>query len=344
MRKFNKVIVTSLVALAIGCASAFPVDAGSSSSGRSSFGSSSSFSSSFKSSPSFGGGSSYSKPSSTPSSVTSYSKPVIDKPVIAPTITTTPTGYSKPTTPSTISTNGYTKPGTTQSTISSTPVLVAPSALTTAASKSMSSSSLKSYQADRANAKMPQAPIDSTAVKSDPAYIAARRTYGNVDDYMAQRTNYYNVYRTQHPNIVVYSHNMYPYYGTYDNSFLLGMVFGYLGSNTASNAAWFYSHENDPWYSQWRADLNRQAQDNAELKSKLDNVDAEVAQLKTQGTAPVVKPIPDGIDSSIAIAPEAMLAADSTNTSETSWIPMILIGIGGVTGILVYLFIVGRRP
>ena len=371
MFKSNKILmIASLIVLAFSIGFNSPVDAGSSSarSSGSSFSSSSSrsFSSTSYSKPSSPtiSGSGYSKPSASPpiaaspnipdsSSKSGYSKPAA---IPAAPIATSPqnakpdassnAGYSKPSASvPAVSTSGYSKPGTGEvaPVSASTPAQIAPNALSIAASKSMSASSFKAYQAERANAKASTTPIDLTAVKNDPGYTAAKSSYSDVNSYMTRRTIYVNDYRTRHPDVYVYSHSMNPYYGTYDNSFLLGMVFGYLGSNSANNASWFYSHQNDPWYPQWRADMDHQAQDNAELKAKLASIDSEVTRLKSQN-APISTALPEGVDSSLAIAPEVMLATEPTTDSSLPWVWIIVMLLGSASVLtLVYFYIVGNR-
>ena len=231
-----------------------------------------------------------------PSAGMGYSKPQSEP---APSVATPSSGYSKP--PSTASVTPGTAP--------SAPVPA--TVMGTAASKSMSNDSLAKYQAERASAKAPPQQVDGASLRSDPSFAATRRQYSSVDDYMSQRTTHITVYRNSHPDVFIYTRYMYPNYGMYDSSFLMGLMLGYLGSSSTNNAAWLYSHQNDPWYPQWRADMQAQAESNAELKSKMAAMDAEIANLKAQNAKIATVALPEGVAGDVAIAPEAVIAAES---------------------------------
>jgi len=272
----------------------------------------------------------YSKPATSAPSVPNASSQTYSKPTVAPAVT--------PTTPPA---STYSKPGVVsnpQSTSNSVapPSLPKPnSALGVAANKQISSSSLQAYQAERASAKMPPTPLKASEIKSDPGLAAARRQYSNTDQYMAQRATNITIYRNSHPDVFIYTHNMYPYYGTYDSSFLVGMMFGYVGSSVA-NANWLYMHQNDPWYYQWHADMQRQAQNDAAMQAKLAQMDMQLADLKAQNAHPTVSALPEGVNPSIAIAPEAMLAVTDDQPHGSSVISFL---IWGTSIIIVFLFI-----
>lgn len=286
---------------------------------------------------------SYSKP--TPPAAQTYTKP--SPPVAAPpSSVTTNSGstYTKPTPPVAAPTTTYTKPPT-ASIPNPTPSTVAKPAVPTgalgqAAQKNMSSNALKQYQNERAEAKTPPRPVDTAAARNDPAFRGATQQYRNMDSYYADRTRYVTVYRERYPDIYRYNASMSPNYGHYDSGFLMGMMLGHLGSSS-NNAAWLYAHQNDPWYHNWRGDMERQARDNAELKAKLDSMDREMAQLKSQNVKPTTQALPEGISPSVAIAPEAMANDDE---DESHWLRNIMIALGLLLiGALGYFYVVGSR-
>ena len=299
------------------------------------------------------------------SPATSYTKPVIAAP---PTPVASPaTSYTKPViaaTPAPVASPansfGYSKPTAAPTPVaSSTPQTYKPTtvynpstALGASSSKVMSGDALKKYQAERLAAKTPPQPVDIGSVRRDPGFASAASRYGSVDSYMTARGNSMVIYRNAHPDVYVYTRNIYPNYGAYDSSFLVGMMLGYVGSE-AANAQWMYAHQYDPWYAQWHADMMRQAQDNADLHAKLLAQDAELARLKASGAQPTSQALPAGVDPSLAIAPEAMIANASSvaddarftqeqpesHTMRNTVLILLVLLVGGVG----YLYVAGRR-
>ena len=255
---------------------------------------------------------------------------------------------------STPSNNGYSKPGATPAPVASaapqtykSQVYNPSNALSASSSKAMSNDSLKQYQAERAAARNPPQPVDVGSVRRDPSFTSATSRYTSVDSYMTARNTNIVVYRNAHPDVYIYTGNMYPNYGAYDSGFLVGMTLGYVGSAAANNA-WLYAHMNDPWYNQYHADMVHQAQDNAELRAKLEAQDAELARIRASGVEPNPRQgLPAGVDPSVAIAPEAMIAnaSISQESNEESHFArnafiillVLVIGAGG------YFYFVGRN-
>jgi len=222
-------------------------------------------------------------------------------------------------TPPTITTP-YSKPGATQQTTPGTaatppakPPTVAPNALAASSNKTMSAQSLAAYQAERSQAQHPPTKVEPSEAKNNPAQNQYR---GNMDRYMTSRTTIVNNYRTTYPQVYSYSYGLHPNYGMYDSSFLTGMVIGAFGGALIDRATWMYSHQHDPWYRNYRADLDAQAVNNADLRLKLAEMDARIAQLNAQKAAPLAPTaLPQGIDSSFAVAPEGMMANDESGHS-----------------------------
>ena len=252
-------------------------------------------------------------------------------------------GYAKPSSPTTqpatppatphTNQQGYTKPNTpSQPTTSPS---TGHTTLGAASTKSMSQDSLKAYQAERATATKPPQAVNTADAKNNPA----RSTYQNTDQYMNKRTTIINNYNNTHPGWSSMGYGMYPNYGMWSNSFLTGMVMGYVGTSLLSNAMWMYSHSHEPWYPSYRADLEAQAANNAELRAKLAAMDAEVIKLKAQNAQPQpVNTLPNGVDPALAIAPETMMAADA-DSGMSWWWAIAFFGIGlGAALITIKLF------
>lgn len=86
-------------------------------------------------------------------------------------------------------------------------------------------------------------------------------------------------------------------FGVWDAMFLWFML---DSLSNASHAAWFHNHQDDTGYRQWRAEADRLAQDNAELRHKLDKLDQELAQ--QQGKPRDPNYLPPDVTSSEAMA------------------------------------------
>lgn len=299
--------------------------------------------SSSHSSGSHSSGGGYSKPSSGSSSGGGSTH----SPSSSGTHSTTPApssnGYSKPSAPNTTPhtpTNQNTQPNaapaakpvspnTDNHTVSKpapAPHTAPNTALGAANNKTMSQDSLKAYKAERANATKPPQPVHSADVKNNPA----RSTYQNADQYMNKRTTIVNNYNSTYPGWGSMGYGMSPNYGMWSNSFLTGMIMGYVGTSLLSNSMWMYSHMHEPWYPSYRADIEAQAANNADLRAKLAAMDAEVAKLKAQNAQPQQQnTLPPGVDPALAVAPEIMMANDDHDGMSWWWAPVFfVIGIG----------------
>lgn len=229
--------------------------------------------------------------------------------------------------PSSSNTSGYSKPGTEPSTSTSS----APprSALNEAAQRTMSRDSLSQYQRERAEATAPPKPVNADQIRRDPVFTESRRQYSSVDDYMSQRRRHVEDYRQRYPEAYRYNQGMSPNYGMFDSNFLMGLMLGHLGSSSNSNAAWMNSQRDQEWYRQWRADLDKKAQENSELKARLERMDSEMAELRSQKDKLSTTALPQGVPGSLAIAPDAVIAAeDKYNGIGWMWI-LLLLASGG---------------
>ena len=217
-----------------------------------------------------------------------------------------------------------------------------------AQSRNMSATSLQAYQAERARAQQPPTPVTTQQVRQDPVYTSARSSFGgNADRYYSQRTVVINNYRTTHPEVFSYSQNLRPNYGIFDSSFLTGMMVGAIGTSLYDRATWMASQQHQPWYPQYRADLERQAGDNADLRARMAEMDREIDALRAQNRVPPTpQALPQGVDPAMAIAPEAVNAdtppANNGNNrgGGHTWI-WILAGLG-ILGVVAW-FVVKKR-
>jgi hypothetical protein len=227
---------------------------------------------------------------------------------------------SQPAQADSASQSGYTRPSTSTDSARSQPAPTPPStALNDAARRTMSTNSLEQYRKERAEAKAPPKPVNAEQVRRDPVFTETRRNYGSVDDYMSQRSRHVQDYRQRYPEAYRYNQGMSPNYGMFDSNFLMGLMLGHLGSSSNSNAAWLNSQRDQEWYRQWRADLDRKAVENSDLKERLGRMDAEMAELRLQNANTTAPSLPAGVPGSLAIAPEAVIAAEDRDSKGISW-------------------------
>jgi len=188
----------------------------------------------------------------------------------------------------------------------------------------------------------PPQPVSTSSVRSSPVYASVSRSWGgNADSYYARRTTVYTSYRTSYPSVFIVTHNMYPNYGMYDSGFLTGMFMGYLGSSMVQNAAWLAAQQNEAWYASYRADLDRQAIDNQELREKLAAMDAEIARQRAAGNVAQAGSLPDGVDPALAVAPEAVNAVEPEKEQQSSGggVSWIWVVVGVIVGAVVAFFV-----
>ncbi|MBV5347814.1 hypothetical protein JZU46_06335 [bacterium] len=142
-------------------------------------------------------------------------------------------------------------------------------------------------------------------VQSNPLYTQARvRSTDNYNTFVVNKTNYY----TRHnfvPEPYMYTHSSYSGYN--------GIMF-YMALNSMSNVAMLstlYNHSGQPGYTQWREEANRQAETNADLKAKLAEMDAKLANMTGEKNP---KYLPPDMPADVALANEALVVADKDDT------------------------------
>ncbi|HEY0835263.1 MAG TPA: DUF2491 family protein, partial [Azospirillum sp.] len=124
-----------------------------------------------------------------------------------------------------------------------------------------------------------------------------------------------------------YAYNSPPRFGIWDGLFLWFLLDNLTRSGSAD---FFHNHRDDPGYGQWRAEAERRAQTDAELRAKLDQLDRQLAEKQGQPTDPTY--LPPDTPREVAIADSRAVSADddASANSESG-------GFGGVVLILVLL-------
>lgn len=142
---------------------------------------------------------------------------------------------------------------------------------------------------------------------SNPTYNRAR-SYDS-STYYTRRSSYLGGY-----NPPVYVYNTSPSFGMWDTIILYSML-----NNMNRASSFSYHHRNDADYQAWRREADRLAQDNAELRTQLVQMDA--ASSKMSGP---VKPgyVPEGMDADLLLSQEA----------RQSQVPMFRVCVGGTKG------------
>lgn len=117
-----------------------------------------------------------------------------------------------------------------------------------------------------------------------------------------------------------------------------GLFLGYLLNNLtrAGSVDFFRNHQDDPGVREWRAEAERQARDNAELRERLDRLDRELAQRGGDAAPRDPNYLPPDVPSEVALAPRndartptAGAAADA-GSGGGLWLPLLLVGGGGL--------------
>ena len=131
------------------------------------------------------------------------------------------------------------------------------------------------------------------------------------DRYYSNRSAYYGRTGWSQP---VYVHNSYSSFGMWDAVFMWSML--------DLHRSMYYHHRTDPGFVQWRREADRLARDNAELRAKLNKLDAEMTTMQTQGVAVNANYQPNGVPSNV------MLSADVVASQQGQ----LVMGTGGPTG------------
>jgi hypothetical protein len=228
------------------------------------------------------------------------------------------------------STNGYAVPG--QSSEGSPASTTARSPLTgsdAAMSKQASGSALRNYSTAKEQPSFARG--TGPAAAASPAFSSYSGRFHSYDDYYARRGSYYDGFGWRPP---MYAYSSRSSFGMWDAMFMWFML---DSISNASHAMWFHNHSDDPGYAQWRQEADRLAADNADLRTKLDALDAKQKETAGQPRDPSYMP-PDA-------KPELALAAENAVVPQPSstgpnWLVdgLAVLAVGGL-----FLFLRRRR-
>jgi len=125
-------------------------------------------------------------------------------------------------------------------------------------------------------------------------------------------------------------------FGVWDGLFLGALLSNLTRPGTID---FFHNNQNDPGYQQWRAEAERQAQDNADLRRRLDELDRQLAERDNQPRTPGV--LPPDIPPEVAKATPSRTPDIVDNEDGSGWVWVVL--VAGV-GVFTYLTWRRRRP
>ena len=100
-----------------------------------------------------------------------------------------------------------------------------------------------------------------------------------------------------------------PSFGIFD-AMMLWFMLDHLTEPSYARMA--YNMSDDPAFRQWREAAGRLSADNAELRQKVEQMDARLKEFEGQGVKKEPGVVPEGIDPAVVVAPEAAAGAASS--------------------------------
>lgn len=165
------------------------------------------------------------------------------------------------------------------------------------------------FKGDRKTAKSGKTiktkPVTKVTVKQKTVYKTRyvnvnRGSYYGRNSYYDRRSRYYDDFDYHH-RPYIYNHSS--SFGMWDAVFMWALLDS-IGSSNSHASQHVYHHQNDPGVQQWMQAAREEARENEELRMKLENMDREIAQMKTQGVPVDDAYLPEDVDPDIAFDPE----------------------------------------
>ena len=243
-----------------------------------------------------------------------YAKPALGANATSPNATaanTSPGTAPAPASPPVASSGGYAKPalGANATSPNATAAAKPPvGGFDRGANRQLANQSLARYKAEQERfTAPPQGTLtNASAYAHNPLYAHNAGRYASYDQAYAARDTYRNNNPWTPP---AYAYHSAPSFGMWDALFWW-MVLDKI--TEPSHAAAAYNNANDPGFQAWRREADRQAADNAELKAKLDAMDAKLASMQGQPRVPGT--LPQGVPAAVALAPEVAVAPHENAT------------------------------
>jgi uncharacterized protein DUF2491 len=201
-------------------------------------------------------------------------------------------------------------------------------------SEGRSGASLNAYRAQQDNSRQQRdyTPAPAGPQGSYQPYQYPPRQYG--PGRAPDRSGWFNDRGWSAPPQTYYGGNR--SFGVWDGLFL-----GALLSNLSrpGSVDFFHNNQNDPGYQQWRAEADRQAQDNTDLRQRLDELDRQLAERNSQPRT--AGALPPDIPPEVAKAIPSRTPGIQDEEGGSAWVWVVLLaGVGGIA----YLAWRRRRP
>jgi hypothetical protein len=182
----------------------------------------------------------------------------------------------------------------------------APSALRSgsdaATNRRGASTAYTSYKATQQQFRTAAAPPAAPPASSSFANVTRVSSYSTL---VVQRNSYYSSWGYVPPPYI-YSYG--PHFGMWDAIFIWSLA---SAAANAAQADWFYHHQYDPGYIDWRRQAEIEAQQNADLRAQLATIDQRISTLESQGVARDPNYLPPGANPQVALAAENVVSKDA---------------------------------
>lgn len=167
-----------------------------------------------------------------------------------------------------------------------------------------SSGAYTSYRATQAQFRAASAPPLRPPSNTVFAHVQPVSSYSVL---ITHRNTYYSSWGYVPPS---YIYGYGPHFGMWDAIFLWSLA---SAASNAAQADWFYHHQYDQGYIDWRRQAEIEAQQNAELRGQLATIDQRMATLEAQNTPRDPNYLPPGADPQVALAAENIVSHDAAD-------------------------------
>lgn len=155
----------------------------------------------------------------------------------------------------------------------------------------------------------------SAAPKADSATAQAyRREIPAGQDPYAARNVFYERQQWSPPPCMYQSS---PSFGIFD-AMMLWFILDHLTEPRYAQMA--YHMSDDPGFRQWREEAGRLSGENAELRQKVEQMDARLKEYENQGVKKEPGFVPEGVNPAVVVAPEAVAAPAGGSSGAWRWL------------------------
>lgn len=205
-----------------------------------------------------------------------------------------------------------------------------------------SASAYTSYRATQSNFRAAAAPPQLPPSNTMFAHVQRAPSYSVL---VMHRNSYYSGWGYVPPP---YIYGYAPHFGMWDAIFIWSLA---SAANNAAQADWFYHHQYDQGYIDWRQQAEIEAQKNADLRAQLSQIDQHIATLQEQNVPRDPNYLPPGADPQVALAAENVVSNDARDAdvdvtrppapahSSHLWLDLLL----GGAAIAIVVFALRRR-